>query len=81
MVGKLMWLGAAPPGRTMWRNRTSPVFLGRITKRADGGCALRFAGYTRGYPYRVVEDSEALAFFDDWLLGVGADLGCEERLS
>jgi hypothetical protein len=75
VIGRLVLLGVAPPGRTLWSNRNSPVFLGRVVDRADGGSDIRVTAYSRGFPYRTSEDPPARAAFDEWLHELSSDLG------
>jgi hypothetical protein len=77
VVGRLMFLGVAAPGRNLWSNRRSPVLFGRIVHRADGGSDLRFALYRQGFPYRAFEDRAAMATFAAWLDGLEGELGAQ----
>jgi len=70
-----MMLAARPPGRSLWTNRKSPIVLGRLVPRADGGCDLRLSFYRQGFPDRAVEDPSAEAFLDDWVATVASELG------
>lgn len=74
VVGSVMFLGVAPPGRNLWTNRRSPSFLGRIVQRADGGSDLRLGVYRQGFPLQAFEDAPAQAFFDEWLHGLESEL-------
>jgi hypothetical protein len=75
VVGNRMMLGPVPPGRTLWTNRNSPIVLGRIVPRRDGGFELRLAFYSRGFPYSVIEDPPAMAFLNDWIDAAARELG------
>jgi hypothetical protein len=75
VVGGVVCLAVAPPGCNLWSNRSSPVWLGRVEQRADGGSDLRFAAYGKGFPYDADDDPSALAFFDEWLRELGAEVG------
>lgn len=67
-------LGVALPVATLRSNHKSPVFVGRIVDRADGGSDIRVTAYRSGFPYRTIEDPPARVAFDEWLYGSAADL-------
>jgi hypothetical protein len=41
---------------------------------------VRLFVFTRGFPYRTVEDPTATAFFDEWLVTVARELGAHDGL-
>lgn len=75
VVGRRMWLGVAPPGRTLWGNRRSPLVFGQVEQRVDGGSDLRFAVFRQGFPVRAWHDPEAEAFLEEWLRDLQSALG------
>jgi hypothetical protein len=76
VLGRLVLLGVAPAGRSLWSNRRSPVFVGWIGPRAEGGSGLRLA-VRRQTSRRFALDTEAEAAFDAWLWQLRSDLGDE----
>jgi len=74
-VGNCLLLQAIPPDRTLLTNRKSPTVMCRIASCPDGGCDIRLSIYPYGFPWSAVTDARAVAFFDDWLSGVGSELG------
>ena len=75
MFGNHMILVPVPPNRNLWSNWKAPNVRGRLVARPDGGTDIRLSIYTQGFPYRLVKDPSAEAFFHEWMATVAADLG------
>jgi hypothetical protein len=73
-LGNFLVLEPIPPGRDLLTNRSSPDVICRIVRMRDGGCDLRLSVFTQGYPWRVIEDPVAMAFFNDWATAVADEL-------
>jgi hypothetical protein len=69
VIGRVILLCVAPPGRNLWSNRRSPLVLGRIVKRPDGGAELRLAMYRQ----RNAFDPAAEGLLDEWLDELSSD--------
>ncbi len=76
-VGDRLWLAPVPPGRTLIGSRNAPQAVGKIVPSADDGADVRLFVFTRGFPYRTVEDPIAMAFFDEWLATLARELGAQ----